>query len=111
GLEACGAVLLIELAILGFILDDFAFFYRRVTGIDDDVGFKVQNRFQIAQGNVEQVSDAARQALEEPHVRTRRRKLDMPEALAANFGQSDFDAALVADHSAMLHALVLAAEA
>jgi hypothetical protein len=33
------------------------------------------------------------------------------EALATHFGKGDFDAALVADHAAMLHALVLAAEA
>src|ERR1035438_196409 len=54
--------------------------------------------------------DAARQSLEEPHVRTRRRQFDVAQALAAHFGQSDFHAALVADYSAMLHALVLAAQ-
>ncbi len=55
--------------------------------------------------------DAARQSLEEPHVRTGRRKLDVAKSLAAHFGQSNFHAAFVADHSAMLHALVFAAEA
>ncbi len=35
----------------------------------------------------------------------------MAKALAANFAQGDFHAALVADHSAMLHALVFAAQA
>src|SRR6202795_2325833 len=54
--------------------------------------------------------NAAGQALEEPHVRTGRRQLNVPQALAAHFGQRDFDTALVADHPAMLHALVLAAE-
>src|SRR5258708_39060326 len=34
----------------------------------------------------------------------------MSEALTANFGESDFHAAFVADYSAVLHALVLAAE-
>jgi hypothetical protein len=33
------------------------------------------------------------------------------QALAADFGERDFHAALVADHAAVLHALVLAAEA
>jgi hypothetical protein len=33
------------------------------------------------------------------------------ETLTADFGQGDFDAALIADYSAVLHALVLAAEA
>src|SRR4051794_28909257 len=35
----------------------------------------------------------------------------MPQALAANLGLRHFKAALVADHAAVLHALVLAAEA
>src|SRR6267142_3627157 len=35
----------------------------------------------------------------------------MAEALAADFAERDFDAALVADDSAVLHALVLAAQA
>src|SRR5580658_613824 len=54
--------------------------------------------------------NAARQSLEEPYVRTGRRQLDVPQALAADFGQRDFHATLVADHSTMLHALVFAAE-
>src|SRR5258708_11147223 len=44
-------------------------------------------------------------------VRAGRSQLDVAEAFTANLGQGDFDAALVADHTAMLHALVLAAEA
>src|SRR5207248_8498102 len=58
-----------------------------------------------------QVADAARQSFEEPHVRTRRRQLDVTQTLAAHFRQRDFHAALVADHAAVLHALVLAAQA
>src|SRR5438309_9431718 len=57
------------------------------------------------------MSDAARQALEEPDVRNGRGQLDVAHALAADFGLRDFDAALVADDTAMLHPLVLAAEA
>src|SRR3982751_4745757 len=38
-------------------------------------------------------------------------QLDVSQALTAYFRQRDFDAALVADHAAVLHALVLAAEA
>src|SRR5713101_7261591 len=68
GFEAGGAILLIEFAVLRLVLDDFALFYRRVAGIDDHVGLEVQNRFQVAQRNVEQMPDAAGQALEKPHV-------------------------------------------
>jgi len=44
-------------------------------------------------------------------VRAGRSQLNVAQALAADFAERDFDAALVADHSAMLHALVLAAQA
>src|SRR5216110_3940192 len=39
------------------------------------------------------------------------RELDMPHALATDLGERDLDAALLADHPAMLQALVLAAQA
>src|SRR4051812_37834236 len=51
------------------------------------------------------------QTFEEPYVRTRRGQLDVAEALAAHLRLRDLDAALVAYHAAVLHALVLAAEA
>ena len=51
------------------------------------------------------------QALEEPDVRAGAGELDVAEALAADLGEGDFDAALIADDAAVLHALVLAAEA
>src|SRR5208282_3184172 len=79
--------------------------------IDHDEGLEVENVLEVAHGDVEQVADAAGQTLEEPDVRAGRRELDMAEALAADFAQGDFDAALVANHAAMLHALVFAAQA
>src|ERR1700751_752819 len=56
------------------------------------------------------MADARRESFEEPHVRAGRCELDVAETLTANFGKRDFDAALIADHSAVLHALVFAAE-
>ena len=44
-------------------------------------------------------------------MRDRARQLDVAHALAAHLGQRDFDAALLADHAAVLEALVLAAQA
>ena len=44
-------------------------------------------------------------------MRDRAGELDVAHALAAHFGQRDFNAALLADHAAMLQALVLAAQA
>src|SRR4029450_317348 len=44
-------------------------------------------------------------------MRHRRGKLDMAHALAPDLGERDLDAALLADDAAILHALVLAAQA
>ncbi len=44
-------------------------------------------------------------------MRGRAGKLDVPHALAAHFGERDFNAALFADHATMLQPLVLAAQA
>jgi len=60
---------------------------------------------------VEQQPDAARQRLQEPDVRNGRGQLDVPHAIAPHLGERDFDAALLADDAAILHALVLAAQA
>ena len=83
----------------------------RVARFDDDVGLEVQDALEIAQRDVEQVPDPARQPLEEPHVADRRGQSDVAEPLAADLRLRDLDAALVADDAAVLHALVLAAEA
>ena len=111
GLEAGGTELLVEFAELLLFLDDLALFDRSFAGLDHHVSLEVQHRFQVAQRDVEDVADAAGQALEEPDVRAGRSQFDVAQALAANLGQRDFHAALVADDAAVLHALVLAAQA
>ena len=101
----------VELAELLLILDDLALLDGRVAWVYDDVRFEVEHGFELTQGDVEQVADAAGQALEEPDVRAGAGELDVAEALAADLREGDFYAALVADDAAVLHALVLAAEA
>src|SRR5262249_19781097 len=66
GLETGWPELLIEFAVLGFVLDDLAVFYRSVAGFDRDIRFKIENRLEIAKRDIEEVSDAAWQSLEEP---------------------------------------------
>ena len=103
-------IFLLQFAVFVFE-QNFAFAKNgNFAGIHDYERFEVQNALEVAHGNVQQVADAAGQALEEPHVRTGRSQLDVAEAFAADFAERDFDAALIADHSAMLHALVLAAQ-
>src|SRR4051794_30462840 len=103
-------MLLIKSA-LALIADDFGFLQiRHFTWIDDYERFEVQYTFEFAQSDVEQVADARRQSFEEPHVRTGTRQLDVSQALTADTRQRHFDAALIANYAAMLHALVLAAQ-
>ena len=83
---------------------------RHVAFVDDDVGLEVKDLFEIAKRDVEQVADTRRQSLKEPDVRARAGQLDMAEPLAAHLRLRDFDAALVADHAAVLHPLVFSAE-
>src|SRR5205823_479495 len=93
---------------LALVGDDFA--ARKasaVAGLDDDIGFEIEHALQLAEGDVEQVADAAGQALEEPDMRAGTGQLDVAQALAADARQRHFDAALIADHAAVLHALVL----
>jgi hypothetical protein len=83
----------------------------QIAWIDRHIRLEVEDALEVTKRDVEKVSDARRQALEEPDVRDGRGQLDVSHPLAADFGLRHFDAALVADHSAMLHAFVLAAEA
>src|SRR5579871_2293334 len=102
--------LLIELA-LALVADDFGTLqFGNLAGVDNDEGFEIENALQFAQRDVEQVADAARQTFEEPDVGAGAGEFDVPQSLAADAGERDFDAALIADYAAMLHALVLTAE-
>ena len=104
------AVVLARLAVL-LLVEQLVLLQLGLARIDDDVALEVEDALEIAQRDVEQVADAARQPLEEPHVADRRGQRDVAEPLAAHLGLRHLDAALVADHAAVLHALVLAAEA
>ena len=93
------------------LVEQFVLLEVRVARIDDDVGLEVEDALEVAQGDVEQVADARREALEEPHVADGRRQRDVAEPLAADARLRDLDAALVANDAAVLHPLVLAAQA
>src|SRR6185503_7290846 len=83
----------------------------RRSWIDTDIALEVEYPLQPLEAHIEQGSDPARHALEEPDMRDRGRKLDMAHAFTANFGLNDLDTALVADNATVFHALVLAAVA
>ena len=108
--SAQAGVLLAELAV-AVVADQLLLLdLRAVAGVHHHVRLEVQDPLEVAQADVEQVPDAAGQPLEEPHVADRAGQLDVAHPLAADLGLGDLDPALVADHPAVLHALVLAAE-
>jgi len=84
---------------------------RGQAGLGDDVILEIEDALEILQRHVDQEADAARQRLQEPDMRHRRGELDMAHALAPHLRQRHLDAALLADDAAILHALVLAAQA
>ncbi len=79
--------------------------------VENDVLLEVEDLLQIAQRHVQKLTDAAGQALEEPHVGDGRGQLDVSHALPAHPSPRDLHPALVAHHARELHALVLAARA
>src|SRR5207253_11011688 len=82
-----------------------------VARLDHDIVRVIDDLLEITQGDVEEIAHGAGQCLEEPDVRDRDRQLDVAHALAAHLRERDFDAAAVADHTAIADALVLAAMA
>src|SRR5436305_12384830 len=77
----------------------------------DDRRREVQDLLELARGDVEEVADAARDALEEPDVRDRRGEVDVAHALAAHLLPRHLDAAALADDALVADTLVLAAVA
>src|SRR5215218_1562148 len=77
----------------------------------DDRGGEVEHLLELARSDVEQVADAARDALEEPDVRDGRGQVDVAHALAAHLLAGHLDAAALADDALIADALVLAAVA
>jgi hypothetical protein len=95
---------------IGLVGQQLTALQRGHAGVDHHEGLEIQHALDIAQGHVQQQADTRRQRLQEPDVRGRAGQLDVAHALAAHLGQRDFHAALLADHAAVLEALVLAAQ-
>src|SRR4029077_2788777 len=77
----------------------------------DDRRSEVEDLLELARRDVEQVADAAGDALEEPDVRDGRGQVDVAHALAAHLLARHLDAAALADDALVADALVLAAVA
>ena len=84
---------------------------RLVVDRGDDRRREVEDLLELARSDVEQVPDAARDALEEPDVRDGRGQVDVTHALAAHLLPRHLDAAALADDALVPDALVLAAVA
>src|SRR5204863_9291217 len=76
-----------------------------------DRGGEVEHLLELARGDVEEVADAAGDALEEPDVADRRGQVDVTHPLAPHLLPGHLDAAALADDPLLADALVLAAVA
>ena len=84
---------------------------RLVVDAGDHVRGEVDDLLEVLRREVEQVAEAARDALEVPDVRDRSGQLDVAHPLTTHLGARDLDAAALADDALEAHALVLAAVA
>ena len=82
-------------------------------GVDlgDQVGREVDDLLEVLRGQVEQVAQPGRHALEVPDVGDRRGQLDVAHPLTAHLGPGDLDATALADDALEADPLVLAAVA
>ncbi len=101
----------LDLVVVILLGHDLPRLQRRHARFDHHVRFEVQHAFDVAQRHVEHHAQTRRQRLQEPDVRDRRGQLDVAHPFATHLRQRHFDAALLADHAAVLQALVLAAQA
>ena len=109
GLEG-GAVHLQRLA-LELLGQELALLQVGVAGVGHDEGLEIQHPLDLVHGHVEHQPDARGQRLQKPDMRNRRGQVDVAHALAAHPRLAHLHAALLADHAAVLEALVLAAYA
>ena len=90
---------------------DAVLLQRCHAGVGHNVCFKVQHTFDVTQGHVQDQAQTARQRFQEPDVCARCRQVNVTHAFATHFGLCHFNAALLADHAAVLQTLVFTAQA
>jgi len=93
---------LVEHVVETILGEDLATLERGLLRVEHHVALTVEYALQVFECDVENGTDAARKALEEPDVRHRRRKGDVPQALPANLALNDLDATLFADDYALV---------
>ena len=102
---------LLERVVVHLVGEELAPLQVRHARLDHHVGLEVERPLDLAEGHVEHQPDARREGLEIPDVGDRARELDVAHPLPAHLGERDLHPALLADHPAVLQALVLPAQA
>ena len=92
-----------------FLREELPPLQRGILGIQDYVGFKIEDALQLADGHVKQCPQFARDALQKPDMGHGARQLDMAEAFPANLGLDNLYSALLTDNPAVFHPLILSA--
>ena len=84
---------------------------RRIAGVGDDIGGKVQNLFQHLGADVQNQTHPGGNALEVPDVAARSSQLNVTHALPAHLGLGNFHAAAVTNLALILNLLIFTAVA
>ena len=98
-------------------VEEFLFAHQLAIGqigqarLDHHVVLEIENPLQITQRHVEHQADPGGKRLEEPDMGDGCGQFDMAHPLAADLLQGHFHAAFLADDAAILHPLILAAQA
>ena len=80
-----------------------------ITGIENDIGFVVNDLFYFAHADIEKISNTRRKTLEVPYMRHRYGEFYMTHPIATNTRLGHFDAASVADDSPITYPFILSA--
>ena len=89
--------------------EQLVFFQRRVTGINHEIIFVVDDAFEITGGHVQHQTDTGWHAFEKPDVRDRHSQLDVAHTLTAHTRLGYLHTATVTNHATMFDPFVLAA--
>ena len=90
---------------------DAVFLQRCHAWVCHDICFEIKHTLNIAQSHVQHHAQTGWQRFQEPNVRARCCQVNVAHAFTTNFGLCDFNAALFANHTAVLETFVLTAQA
>ena len=104
----CVSVFISRLTVI-HLIKRFTELQRRIAGVHNHPILIIDNAFKRTRRHIKHEPDTAGHALEEPDMRHRNRKFDVPHAFSSDLGLCNFDAAAVADDAFVLYPFIFTA--